>query len=67
MEEDFTLFATITMAVILALAGGFIARKFRLPTLVGYLVAGLAISPFTPASPATPTPPPNWPTSASSS
>ncbi len=48
MEEDFTLFATITMAVILALAGGFIARKFRLPTLVGYLVAGLAISPFTP-------------------
>ena len=48
MHQDFTLFATITMAVMLAFIGGFIARKLRLPTLVGYLVAGLAISPFTP-------------------
>ena len=48
MHQDFTLLATITMAVILAFLGGFIARKLRLPSIVGYLVAGLAISPFTP-------------------
>ncbi len=48
MHDDFALFATITMAVMLAFIGGFIARKLKLPTLVGYLVAGLAISPFTP-------------------
>ncbi len=48
MHDDFALFATITMAVLLAFVGGFIARKLKLPTLVGYLVAGLAISPFTP-------------------
>ena len=48
MHQDFTLFATITMAVMIAFIGGFVARKLRLPTLVGYLVAGLIISPFTP-------------------
>ncbi len=48
MHENFTLFATITMAVLLAFIGGFIARKLKIPTIVGYLVAGLAISPFTP-------------------
>jgi len=48
MHQDFTLFATITMAVMIAFIGGFVARKLKLPTLVGYLVAGLIISPFTP-------------------
>ena len=48
MHDDFTLFATITMAVLLAFIGGFIARKLKIPTIVGYLVAGLVISPFTP-------------------
>ncbi len=48
MHQDFTLFATITMAVLLAFIGGFIARKLRIPAIVGYLVAGLFISPFTP-------------------
>ncbi len=48
MHQDFTLFATITMAVMIAFIGGFVARKLKLPTLVGYLVAGLVISPFTP-------------------
>lgn len=48
MHQDFTLFATITMAVLLAFLGGFIARRLRIPSIVGYLVAGLAISPFTP-------------------
>lgn len=48
MHQDFSLFATITVAVMLAFIGGFVARKLRLPSLIGYLVAGLLISPFTP-------------------
>ena len=48
MHGEFALFATITMAVLAAFLFGFLARKLRLPTLVGYLVAGLVISPFTP-------------------
>lgn len=48
MYHDLNLFVTITMAVLAAFAGGYAARKLGLPTLVGYLVAGLAIGPFTP-------------------
>lgn len=48
MHHDFALFATITMAVLTAFVGGYIARRLGLPTLVGYLLAGLAIGPFTP-------------------
>lgn len=48
MHQDFSLIATIAMAVLTALIGGFVARKLKLPTLVGYLVAGLIIGPFTP-------------------
>lgn len=48
MHHDLALFATITMAILTAFAGGYMARRLGLPTLVGYLVAGLAIGPFTP-------------------
>ncbi len=48
MDTDFSLLATITMAVLFAFLCGFAARKLRLPSLVGYLIAGLIISPFTP-------------------
>lgn len=48
MHQDFTLLATITMAVLTAFVGGYIARKLGLPSLVGYLLAGLVIGPFTP-------------------
>lgn len=48
MHQDHALFATITAAVLLAFLGGYLARKLNTPTIVGYLVAGLAISPFTP-------------------
>jgi len=48
LHQDLSLFATIAMAVLTALIGGFVARKLKLPTLVGYLVAGLIIGPFTP-------------------
>lgn len=48
MHHDLTLFTTITMAILTAFIGGFAARKLGLPALVGYLLAGLAIGPFTP-------------------
>jgi len=48
MEPGLSLFPTITVAVLLAFISGFIARRLNLPSIVGYLVAGLAISPFTP-------------------
>lgn len=48
MHHDLILLATITMGLLTAFIGGYIARKLGLPTLVGYLVAGLVIGPFTP-------------------
>lgn len=48
MNHEIALFATITMALVTAFAGGYIARRIGLPTLVGYLVAGMMIGPFTP-------------------
>jgi monovalent cation:H+ antiporter-2, CPA2 family len=36
------------VVLLLAAAAGFIARRLRLPAVVGYLAVGLAISPFTP-------------------
>lgn len=38
----------ITVSLVFAFAGGFLARWLKLPTLVGYLLAGVAIGPFTP-------------------
>lgn len=48
MHHNLVLFTTITVALLTAFTGGFIARKLGLPTLVGYLLAGMAIGPFTP-------------------
>ncbi|MBX3065181.1 MAG: cation:proton antiporter [Anaerolineae bacterium] len=48
MHHDLALFATITMAILTAFVGGYIARRIGLPTLVGYLLAGMVIGPFTP-------------------
>ncbi len=42
------LLITITLALIVAFFGGVIARKIGLPTIVGYLLAGIVIGPFTP-------------------
>lgn len=38
----------MTVALGAAFCGGLIARRFKLPTIVGYLLAGVAIGPFTP-------------------
>jgi hypothetical protein len=48
MPHDNSLLATIVLGLALAACGGFLARKLRLPPLVGYLLAGVAIGPFTP-------------------
>ncbi len=48
MEHAVPLITTIAAAFGLALVFGFIAAKLRLPALVGYLVAGIVIGPYTP-------------------
>lgn len=48
MHHDITLIATIAYGFAFAFVLGFIANALRLPPLVGYLVAGIAIGPFTP-------------------
>jgi CPA2 family monovalent cation:H+ antiporter-2 len=48
MPHDTTLIATVALGLILAAVGGYLARLVRLPPLIGYLIAGVAIGPFTP-------------------
>jgi len=48
MPHQSDLIALIAMGFVLALGFGFVATKLRLPPLIGYLVAGIAIGPFTP-------------------
>ena len=48
MPHDISLIATLAFGFGLALVFGFIAAKFKLPTLIGYLVAGFLIGPATP-------------------
>ena len=42
------LVSTIAIGLVLAFAFGVLAHRFKLPPLVGYLVAGIVIGPFTP-------------------
>ena len=48
MPHDVSLIATIAAAFGLAMIFGFIAVRLRMPPLVGYLLAGIVISPATP-------------------
>jgi CPA2 family monovalent cation:H+ antiporter-2 len=48
MPHDISLIATITTGLVLAFFGGLVAHRLRLPPLVGYLLAGVALGPFTP-------------------
>jgi monovalent cation:H+ antiporter-2, CPA2 family len=48
MHHDLALLINIAVALLTAFAGGYLARRLGLPTLVGYLLAGMAIGPFTP-------------------
>ncbi|HJV35796.1 cation:proton antiporter, partial [Geomonas sp.] len=47
-HHNLSLLLNITMALVWAFAGGVLARRLGLPALVGYLLAGVAIGPFTP-------------------
>src|SRR6187402_1297729 len=48
MPHQSDLIALIALGFVFALGFGFLAAKLRMPPLVGYLVAGIAIGPFTP-------------------
>ncbi|MBX3261152.1 MAG: Kef family K(+) transporter [Labilithrix sp.] len=48
MSHETALIATIGVGIALALFLGLVATRLRLPPLVGYLLAGVAIGPFTP-------------------
>ncbi|PSJ50775.1 cation:proton antiporter [Kumtagia ephedrae] len=48
MHHEVTLIATIAVCFVLASIFGYLADRLRLPPLVGYLVAGIMIGPFTP-------------------
>lgn len=46
--EHHPLIETVAVALVLAAIGGLVAVRLRLPPLLGYLLAGVAIGPFTP-------------------
>ncbi len=48
MHEDTALIATIAGGLGLAFVFGLLAVRLRMPPLVGYLLAGVAVGPFTP-------------------
>ena len=47
-HDETTLISTIAVSLAYALLGGFIASRLRLSPIVGYLLAGIAVGPFTP-------------------
>ncbi|MFJ3045149.1 YbaL family putative K(+) efflux transporter [Herbaspirillum chlorophenolicum] len=48
MPHHTPLIATIVGGLVLAFIFGTLANRFKMPPLIGYLVAGIAIGPFTP-------------------
>jgi monovalent cation:H+ antiporter-2, CPA2 family len=48
VPHDVTLISTVAVGLAFAFAGGFAALRLGLPPTVGYLLAGVAIGPFTP-------------------
>jgi CPA2 family monovalent cation:H+ antiporter-2 len=48
LSEELRFILNLGVAVLAALVGGAIAARLGQPTVVGYLVAGIAIGPFTP-------------------
>ena len=48
MTHETTLIATIAVGFGLAFVFGYLAQRLKLPPLVGYLVAGVLVGPFTP-------------------
>lgn len=48
MSHELHLILNVAVATAIALAGGLLAHRLRQSVIVGYLVAGMAIGPFTP-------------------
>jgi len=48
MHHEATLISTVAMGLLLAFVFGFIAMRLKLPPLIGYLLAGVALGPYTP-------------------
>lgn len=48
MHHEIGLISTVAVGLVYALIGGYIASRLRLPPLVGYLLAGIVVGPFTP-------------------
>lgn len=48
MSDPHSLISTVAVGLSFAFVGGGITHQLRLPPLVGYLLAGIAVSPFTP-------------------
>ncbi len=48
MDHETSLISTIAVGLAFAFVGGCVAFRLRLPPLVGYLLAGIAVGPFTP-------------------
>jgi monovalent cation:H+ antiporter-2, CPA2 family len=48
VHHEIGLISTIAIGLVYALIGGYIAKRVGLPPLVGYLVAGVVVGPFTP-------------------
>ena len=48
MPHETALIATMSVALALAFIGGFLATRLGLPAIVGYLLAGVVVGPFTP-------------------
>lgn len=48
MVHESSIIITITAALVFAAIGGYVATRLRLPAIVGFVVAGIAIGPFTP-------------------
>ena len=48
VSHETNLIATLSVALGLAFAGGFVATRLRLSPIIGYLLAGFIVGPFTP-------------------
>jgi monovalent cation:H+ antiporter-2, CPA2 family len=48
VHHEVALISTVAVGLVYALVGGYVASRLRLPPLVGYLLAGIAVGPFTP-------------------
>ncbi len=48
MDHEPVLITTIAVGLVAAFIGGLIARRLGLPSIVGYILAGVVIGPFTP-------------------